>query len=122
MFNAVRIVLAAQAALTVAIAAVAGLFAGLAAGAAAALGGATGVAGTLAYGLCWALLAGGRARATLRPHLAAEAGKVGVIVTLLPLALGWVAEPGAFVAGFAASLMAYPFALLLDHKKTMDLT
>lgn len=82
-------------------------------------GGSCVLAGTGAYGLCLALNRRRDARRVLRMHFIAQAAKVAVAVTLLIAGLNsrWAFAAGPYVAGFAAGLLVYPFALLLVNTK-----
>lgn len=79
------------------------------------VGGACALAGTAAYALCVAASSGRDARRALRGHVIAQAAKIAVAVTLLILGLNsdWHFTAAAYVAGFAAGVLVYPFALLL---------
>jgi F0F1-type ATP synthase assembly protein I len=82
-------------------------------------GGGCALAGTVAYALCVAAIARGDPRRALRAHLVAQAAKVAVAVTLLIAGLNshWQFAAAAYVAGFAAGLLVFPFALLLVNRK-----
>lgn len=83
-------------------------------------GGACAVAGTAAYGLCLAVNRRTDAGPVLRAHVLAQTAKVAVAATLLIAGLNskWEFAAGAYVAGFIAAVLAYPFALLLVNTKT----
>ena len=78
------------------------------------------LAGTAAYALCVAASGHAHARRVLRAHVIAEAAKWAVTVTLLVVGLGsrWQFAAAAYVAGLAAGVLVYPFALLLVNRKT----
>ena len=83
-------------------------------------GGACALAGTAAYALCVALMLWRDARRVVRAHVTGEAVKVAVTVALLIVGLRarWQFDSAAFVAGFAAGVLVYPFALLLVNTET----
>jgi F0F1-type ATP synthase assembly protein I len=78
------------------------------------------LAGTAAYALGVAAGLHADAGRVLRAHVIAEAAKWAVTVTLLVVGLGsrWQFDAAAYVAGFAAGVLVYPFALLLVNRKT----
>lgn len=78
------------------------------------------LAGTAAYALCVAASRRRDERGVLRAHIVAQAAKVAVAVTLLIVGLNshWQFAAAAYVAGFAAGVLVYPFALLLVNRKT----
>jgi F0F1-type ATP synthase assembly protein I len=78
------------------------------------------LAGTAAYALCVAASLRGDERRVTRAHIVAEAAKVAVTVTLLIVGLNSHLQfsAAAYVAGFAAGVLVYPFALLLVNRKT----
>jgi F0F1-type ATP synthase assembly protein I len=77
------------------------------------------LASTAAYALCVAAIARGSPGRVLRANLVAQAVKVAVALTLLIVGLGshWHFDAAAYVAGFSAGLLVYPFALLLVKQK-----
>jgi hypothetical protein len=82
------------------------------------VGGGCALAGTAAYALCVAAVLRADPRRVLRAHLVAQAAKLAVAVTLLIVGLGsrWQFAAAAYVAGFAAGVLVYPFALLLVNR------
>lgn len=83
-------------------------------------GGGCALAGTAAYALCIAVLLRHGTQHVLRAHIVAQAAKIAVTVTLLIAGLSsrWQFDAAAYVAGFAAGVLVYPFALLLVNRKT----
>lgn len=83
-------------------------------------GGGCALAGTAAYALSVAVILRRDPRRVLRAHIVAQAAKVAVAVTLLIVGLNsrWQFTAAAYVAGFAAGVLVYPFALLLVNRKT----
>ena len=77
------------------------------------------IAGTAAYALCVAAILRCDGRRVLRAHLVAQIAKVTVALTLLitGLSSAWQFAAAAYVAGFSAGLLVYPFALLLVNRK-----
>lgn len=83
-------------------------------------GGVCTLAGTAAYALCVAAILRSDSRRVLRAHVVAQAAKIAVTVTLLIVGLSAQGRfnAAAYVAGFVAGVLVYPFALLLVNRKT----
>ncbi|MBX3650197.1 MAG: ATP synthase subunit I [Burkholderiales bacterium] len=110
-------VLVLQLVLSIMVAVGAGILCGAPAAKAAMLGGGSALAGTLAYAGCQRMVTGSNASQLIWGHVAGEAAKVLVALGLLAVVL--VADPGhaaAGLAGFGATLLAYPLAIFWLNK------
>jgi F0F1-type ATP synthase assembly protein I len=110
-------VLVLQLALLVMAAAGAGILYGVPSAKAAMLGGGSALAGTLAYAGCQRMVPGSNASRLMWGHVAGETAKVLVALVLLAAVLA--TDPGrgaAGLAGFGATLLAYPLAIFWLNK------
>lgn len=110
-------VMVLQLLLSIMVAACAGILYGMPAAKAAMLGGGSALAGTLAYAGCQRMVPGSNASRLMWGHIAGEAAKVLVALGLLAVVL--VTDPGhaaAGLAGFGATLLAYPLAIFWLNK------
>ncbi|MBX3652479.1 MAG: hypothetical protein KF771_14020 [Burkholderiales bacterium] len=110
-------VLVLQLALSIMAAAGTGALYGVPAAKAAMLGGGSALAGTLAYAGCQRMVPGGSASRLMWGHIAGETAKILVALGLLAIVLA--TDPGrgaAGLAGFGATLLAYPLAIFWLNK------
>lgn len=110
-------VMVLQLLLSIMVAAGCGILYGVLAAKAAMLGGGSALAGTLAYAGCQRMVPGSNASRLMWGHVAGETAKVLVALGLLAAVL--VTDPGhavASLAGFSATLLAYPLAIFWLNK------
>ena len=110
-------VMVLQLVLSIMVVAGAGVLYGAPAAKAAMMGGGSALAGTLAYAGCQRMIPGSNASRLMWGHIVGEAAKVLVALGLLAVVL--VADPGhaaAGLAGFGATLLAYPLAIFWLNK------